>query len=283
VHEAFNQESSLAFANGYRLIYGHSRTHGLPTVDPSFARGDARTSDDDSDDPDIFISQDIMIGAPAWHDWAKPLVFQWNSDGTEFAEFNFGGNGATDNDGMPGDSRTGAHHILGVAEAMKRGLAPDVVITQASAHSTPTSGNEYKVVNWLRAAAIIAQIDPVARGYLSRNSHNQLRLPPLRQLDDIDLPSAARGQPNLLVEYVLHNLSDSDFTLTGPAITDVEAALRAIAHEFGFDPLGAGYNVQFRNPVFAYLTAERLLILYGNGGLNAVRAEVSKLRARAIL
>jgi hypothetical protein len=38
-----------------------------------------------------------------------------------------------------------------------------------------------------------------------------------------------RGQPNLLAEYVLHNISDSDFTLTGPAITDVEAVLRAIA------------------------------------------------------
>jgi hypothetical protein len=284
VHEAFNLESSLALANGYRLVYGHSKANGLPTVNPLFVRGDSRSSNDDSEwDSDIYISQDIMIAAPAWHDWAKPLVFQWNSDGTEFAEFNFGGNGATDNGGAAGDSRTGAHHILGIAETMKRGLPADFVITQASAHSTPTSGNEFKVVNWLRAAAIVAQIDPVANGYLYRNGANQLRLPPLRRLGSLDLPAAAPGQQNLLAEYVLHNISDSDFTLTGPAITDVEAVLRAIASDFGFDPAGPDYNTRFRNPVFSYLTAERLLILYGNGGVNAVREEVDNLRAHKIL
>jgi len=41
---------------------------------------------------------------------------------------------------------------------MKRGLPADFVMTQASAHSVPTSGKEYKVVNWLRAAAIIARL-----------------------------------------------------------------------------------------------------------------------------
>jgi hypothetical protein len=50
---------------------------------------------------------------------------------------NFGGNGKTDNYGATGDSTTGGHHIIGLAEAMKRGLSPDFVITQASAHSAP--------------------------------------------------------------------------------------------------------------------------------------------------
>jgi len=44
-------------------------------------------------------------------------VFQWNEDGSEFKELNFGGNGSTDSFGSAGDSRSGGHHIIGVAEA----------------------------------------------------------------------------------------------------------------------------------------------------------------------
>ena len=53
---------------------------------------------------------------------------------------------------------------------MKRGLPPELVITMASAHSAPTSGNQFKVVNWLRAGAILAQIDAFAQGYLYSDS-----------------------------------------------------------------------------------------------------------------
>src|SRR5262249_4221785 len=182
----------------------------------------------------FFIDPDLIVGAPIWHDWAKPIVFQWNSDGSEFQELNFGGNGSTDNNGAAGDSTTGGHHILGIAETMSRGLSPAFVITQASAHSAPTSGNEFKVVNWLRAAAIIAQIDPVAKGYLTKDSQGHFRLPALRQLGQIDfLPTT---QTNILVEYELHNLSDADFTFSGPAVTMDETVLAKLAPEFGFDP-----------------------------------------------
>src|SRR5262249_3125052 len=133
------------------------------------------------------LDQDLVLAAPIWHEWAKPMVFQWNADGSEFTEMNFGGNGVNDAWGNPGDSRTGGHHIMSIAETMKRGLSPELVITQASAHSAPTSGNEYKVVNWLHAAAIMAQIDPVARGYLTRDGAGNLRLPTVRQLGNIDL------------------------------------------------------------------------------------------------
>lgn len=126
------------------------------------------------------ILTSLIIGAPLWHDWAKPMVFQWNANGTEFVELNFGGNGVTDNFGAAGDSRTGGHHIITIAEEMARGLNLEFVITQASAHSAPASGNEYKVVNWLRAGAILAQIDPVAAGYLYVDAAGRLRLPPLR-------------------------------------------------------------------------------------------------------
>src|SRR5262249_33946507 len=214
----------------------------------------------------------------------KIIVFQWNADGSEFPELNFGGNGEDDAYGASGDSRTGGHHIIGVAEAMARGLSPEFIVAQASAHSTPTSGNEYKVVNWIRAAAIMAGLDPVKRGYLRRDKLNRLRLPAVRQLGSVDLNELTPTQPNVLAEYVLHNISDSDFTLTGPSVTIVQFLLRDLAGEFGYDPTDvSSYNRQFRNPVLTYLSAERLLIIYGERGLDGVRSELLKLRRLRIL
>jgi hypothetical protein len=273
IHETFNSWSDRQLAEGYRRVYGHTRGDGLPEVDE--ARGWLERSD-------LEIVEDLVVAAPIWHDWAKPIVFQWNADGTEFTELNFGGTGVNDAWGAPGDSRTGAHHILGVAEAMKRGLPPDFVIMQASAHAAPTSGNEYKVVNWLRAAAIIARIDPVAAGYLRIDGAGHARLPALRALGDLDLNAA--GQGNVLAEYVLHNISDSDFSFTGPAVSTAEVLLKTLAPELGYDPTQpAKYNESYRNVALAFLSAERLTILYGNGGLAAVRAELKKLRSRGII
>lgn len=276
VHEAFNDLSDLSFASNYRRIYGQSRRDGLPVIKPY--------NNTSQNSADIFLSEDIMIAAPIWHDWAKPIVFQWFSDGSEFKELNFAGNGKTDNYGATGDSKTGGHHIIGLAEAMKRGLSPDFVITQASAHSAPTLGNEYKVVNWLRAAAILAQIDPVEQGYLFVDKQNRLRLPPLRELGNLDLTAAIPSQTNLLAEYSLHNLSDADFVLSIPAITIDQVILGAIAPQFGYNPTDtANYNNQFRNPVLSYLSGERLVIIYGNSGTNGVIAEVSKLKQQGII
>jgi len=269
VHETFNDLSNLQLAAGYRRVYGNSRHDGLPVV----GLGEGH---------DIVISRDVTLAAPLWHDWAKPMVFQWNADGSEFIELPFGGHGDTDDYGRPGDSRTGGHHIIGIAEAMKRGLAPDFVITQASAHSVPTSGNEFKVVNWLRAGAILAQIDPVAQGYLVRDSQNHLRLPPLRHLGDIDLVAA--GQLNVLAEYVHHNISDSDFTLTGPAVAVAQILIRQLASRYGYDPVDVGrYNRMYRNPVLSYMSGERLLIMYSQGGMALITRELDRLRDLGII
>jgi len=278
IHESFNDLSDVSFAANYRRVYGHTGPGGLPEI--------ARSDDNDDQDEryDLDIDEDIILGAPILHDWAKPIVFQWNADGTEFAELNFGGSGTTDNFGGPGDSRTGGHHIIGIAESMARGLAPKFVIAQASAHSNPTSGNEYKVVNWLRAGAIIAGIDPVAAGYLRVDGAGRLRLPAVQRLGDLDLNAAVPSQVNAPVEYQLHNLSDADFTQTGPAVAVAQILLAHFAPAFGFDPTDATrYNTRYRNPALAFLSAERLYILYTSGGLDAVKAELTQLRARGIL
>ena len=84
IHEGNNDRASVALTEGYRQSYG-SPAEGAD------ARARAR----------FVIDEDIIVAAPMWHDWAKPIVFQWNADGTEFAELNFGGNGKTDAFGSP--------------------------------------------------------------------------------------------------------------------------------------------------------------------------------------
>jgi hypothetical protein len=239
VHESFNQQNAANLAALYRRTY---------------AVGLAQA-----------IDEDLVLAAPAWHDWAKTFVFQWNVDGTEFQELKFGGQGKNDNFGKAGDSRTGAHHILGLAETMARGLPPALVITQASAHAAPTLGNEYKVVNWIRAAAIIARVDPIAKGYL-RNSDGHLRLPDMR------------------IEYQIHNLSDADFVNSIPAVALADSLLKQMASRFGYDPANvADYNNRFRNVVLAHLGAERIEMIDAEAGISGVVAEVEKLRKAKVI
>jgi len=280
VHESNNDVADVHLAQEYRGVYGHAGKGGLPTIDRDVLGSEQEGDADEGSG--IFINEDLIVGAPLWHDWAKTMVFQWNANGTEFIELNFGGTGTNDNNGAPGDSRTGGHHIITIAEEMSRGLSPEFVITMACAHSAPTSGNEYKVVNWLRAGAMIAQIDPVAKGYLYVDKSGHFRLPALRQLgNNVDLNAA--GQTNVLAEYTLHNLSDADFTYSGPAVTAVNVLLQSIAGQFGYNPADPNYFLKFRNPVLSFLTAERLLILYSEKGIGGVISQVQELRERGII
>ncbi len=222
VHVAVNEASALSWRAIYRDI------HSL-----------------DSD-------SDILTAAPLWHDWAKTFVFQWNADGTESNELSFGGDATN-------GTKTPAHHILGLAESMARGLPAELIITQASAHAAPTLGNEPKVVNWLRAAAILAGIDPVARGLLVHSA------------DGWRLKNALKP------EYALHNLSDADFVFSGPAVAQAEAILEQLAPEFHFAPSEAArYNWEYRNPVLSNNTAEGLVILFNKSGLSAVSTRIRR-------
>ena len=277
IHESNNDISDVNLAGQYRSVYGHGFA-GFVSLDSKTPQKKPATKGT------VFIDQDIIVGAPIWHDWAKSIVFQWNADGTEFPELNFGGNGTTDVWGAAGNSKTGGHHIISIAETMARGLSPAFVITQASAHSNPTSGNEYKVVNWIHTGAIMAQIDPVATGYLIVDSAGRLRLPPLRSLGDVNLADLGLGHTNVLAEYCLHNLSDADFTYSGPAITEAQVVLATLAPRYGYDPSNPSvYNNGYRNPVLSFITGEHLLMLYSEKGLAGVQAEIDKLKKAHII
>jgi len=275
VHESNNETADINLASEYHNVYGQSDASGQDFVN-SVAIANPTPQNVAPYAP--FISGDLIIGAPLWHDWAKSIVFQWKADGTEFPELSIGGSGqAMDDYGAAGDARTGGHHILSLAESMKRGFTPAFIITQASAHSAPTSGNEFKVVNWIRAAAIIAQQDPIAKGYLTKDANGNYRLPALRSTGEVDLIAA--GQTNILTEYELHNLSDADFTFSGPAVAADQLVLAQIAPAFGYDSADVPvYNQKFRNVVLANYSAERLYSIYQAAGVAGVQAEVQLLR-----
>lgn len=275
IHVAVNLTSSLNLADTYRKVYGTLDAKQMPIVG---------AADGGTADKDLAIDQDIVIGAPIWHDWAKTMVFQWNADGSEYTEMNFGGNGKTDAWGAPGNTATGGHHLMGVAESIARGMPAPFVIAQASAHGAPNAGNEFSVVNWLRTASIMAGVDPVERGLLVKDAAGRLRLAPVRKLSSVNIQASLPNQSNLLYEYVLHNLSDADYTFTGPAVVQSELFLRTVAPKFGYDPADATrYNTEFRNVALSNLGAERVQILYANGGIERVEQEISKLKMAGII
>ncbi len=98
----------------------------------------------------------------------------------------------------------------------------------------------------------------------------------------VDLNAA--GQVNLVVEETIHNLSDADFVFSIPAVTEAQVILQSLAARYGYDPTDAvRYTTKFRNPVLSFLSAERVLILYTTEGIEAVQAELDRLRDKHVI
>jgi hypothetical protein len=100
------------------------------------------------------VDRDTVVGAALYHDIMKAVVFQWREDGSILDELSIAG--------------TGAHHILSGAEAIVHGHSPRFVTTLLSAHAAPSLGDEAKVVDWCRAASIVAGVDPVGYGLVKQ-------------------------------------------------------------------------------------------------------------------
>jgi hypothetical protein len=200
-----------------------------------------------------------------WHDWAKTMVFQWNADGSEFAQL--------------GIAKIGAHHILGLAEAMARGLSPIHVAAQASVHTPPSSpGNLATVVGYIKAAAIIARVNPVTAGYLVAEPSGTLRLPNVKHLGELASPTPGR----LIVpaEFVIDHVSDADWAFGDSALTVAEALLAQLGERFGHAPTAADYNTAYRNIVLSELTAEKLQFVFQREGIEAVAKLLDGLKQR---
>ena len=129
------------------------------------------------------VDRDTIIAAALYHDIMKTVVFQYRDDGSLFDEATIAG--------------TGAHHILSGAQAIVHGRSPRFVTTLLSAHAAPSLGDETHVVDWCRAAAIVAGYDPVAYG--------------LVKADGSAFKLAADPVP---LEAFINYLSDHDYVLS---------------------------------------------------------------------
>jgi hypothetical protein len=198
------------------------------------------------------LDASITTGAPLWHDIHKPTIFQWNSDGSEIVEQTI--------------ADTGGHHPASGAEAIVRGMPADFVVAMLSAHdpasnSMTTGSNQVDVqrlVNYIRAAAIIARVDPVAKGLLTFDGMTY---------------QLAQNPPR--VEGLINHLSDHDFLLSGDSLARMVTELKALAPQYGIDPNAdpARFNL-FRNLVFSQVADMRL---YGHliaGGRAAVKSVI---------
>jgi len=191
---------------------------------------------------DYKLDRDIVIAAQALHDLHKPWVFQWQEDGTCLKEITLAGQGA--------------HHVLGIAESIYRGIPAEVVVAQASAHNHPGSDkDEAEVVDWVKAASIIAEKDPIREGLLSA--------------DGSTLPIPRRQE-----NFVTH-LGDHDWVLSGPAVKWALPALKNIAkqeYKMSDQELNGKKFNYFRNYVFSQFSAMRsyqVLVNQGEAGLKA--------------
>lgn len=193
------------------------------------------------------VDNDIALSGQALHDLAKPWVFQWNKDGSSLPEYPIAG--------------TGAHHILSLAEALYRGMPGEEVAAQACAHNHPGSPkDEEVVVGYLKAAAIIAQKDPVKSEILDKTG------------DKIPTPHHQEG-------YIVH-LGDHDWVLSVDAAQQMVKALKEIAQkDYNFsdsDLSGAKFN-NFRNYIGSQVSFMLLHNLLAQNGMDDLRRIVSQI------
>ena len=190
----------------------------------------------------LMLDRNAAVGGELLHDLHKPWVFAWQKDHTCRKEEPL--------------AKTGEHHVLSIAESMKRGVAPAVCVAQACAHEVPgTPAGEALVAGWLRAAAVISDKDPAEYG-VARDGVSLVR------------PIALEG-------FVVH-LGDHDFVAAGPACQWTAAGLRTIFREKYGVTAEKDLNA-LRNYVFANFTAMRLYGRYAVGGEKALEDCVDKL------
>ncbi len=198
------------------------------------------------------VDREVIATAVLWHDWAKMLVFPWQPDGSLPAELSVAG--------------TGAHHILGLAETMKRGLPVRLTIVQACAHTAPIGDDAIKVANWLRAAAIVARIDPVKAGYLTADGR-------------IDWHGIGPWR-----ECLIETASDDNWQHAEMVVNAADEVLVRLAPRFGYDPTdGARYRTHFRNVVMAWIGPDRLYALGSTEGDDTIVVALTQLRRQGLI
>ena len=193
------------------------------------------------------LDTDLVIAAPILHDAYKAWVLQWTKDGSLTVQAKVAG--------------TASHHPFGVAESIYRGLSAEMCVAQASAHDPPGLA-EQKVVNYVRAASVLAGVDPVERGMLRRDETGKLVL--------------ARPPG---IEATINHLSDHDYIITDPAGREVAASLERLARA---EPAGKDLNIEtirwMRHRIKTRIPHMRIYAELRAGGDDAVKKLLAKAK-----
>ena len=163
-------------------------------------------------------------------------------------------------------SAAAARALLGHYGEKSATLATELAILFEAARDHERSADHYLKATE-NAAHIYAHHEAVA---LARRGLTVLQELP-------DTPERARRELSLLVILGMQLQ-----IAQGYAVPEAEhmAARRLQTH----DPRDTAiYNTRFRNPVLANLSAERLQILYVDGGVNAVVGEIERLKEAGII
>lgn len=191
----------------------------------------------------LTVDYDDLVGGELLHDLHKPWVFQWNKDHSCRNELSLAG--------------TGEHHVLSIAESMRRGLPASLIVAQACAHEHPGSENgERQVVDWIRCASLIAGWDPIKYGLLSEDG------------DHLPQPLRTEG-------FGVH-LADHDWIISSHACQKTVTALKKISvSKYGIEK-EKDFNA-FRNYVLSQLTAMRLYGILSSQGEDAMAKDIERV------
>lgn len=215
----------------------------------------------------IPINRDVSVAGLLVHEYPKVWLYAWQDDGTWREEPR-----------TVYDDTWHAHCIYVTAELMHRRFDSRIVMAMAAAHQlsalnasmdgrkvvTEWVGLE-RVAHFIRAAAVLAQVDPVDYGLLERKG-DQLVLSPqpaeqwVTHLADMNWPYAM-GAAHRITEPFLRSVAERDFGVSSG------------------DLHGKPFN-QLKNYVWSQLGQITLYEVLVREGEDAARATVGRLVSR---
>jgi len=210
------------------------------------------------------INRDVSVAGLLVHEYPKVWLYQWQKDGTWLEEPR-----------TVYDDTWHAHCIYVTAELMHRRFDSRIVMAMAAAHQlsflnasmdgrrvvTDWTGLE-RVAHFIKAAAVMAQVDPVAYGLLEHKGGDQVLAP----------------QP--AEQWVTH-LADMNWPYTmGAAHLYTEPLLKRFAedrlHIKGADLDGRPFN-QLKNYAWSQLSQIALYEILVREGEDAAKATLDRL------
>ncbi|RLG04530.1 MAG: hypothetical protein DRN61_02915 [Thaumarchaeota archaeon] len=110
---------------------------------------------------EIEVNKDALVAAVSLHDVSKSFVLLWGKGGALLPEGRIAG--------------TWAHHVYTLAELFHREFDPFVIEMAACTHENPCKREDI-IIAFIRAAALIAEIDPIKYGVLREFRQGTLKL-----------------------------------------------------------------------------------------------------------